>query len=590
MHYTTPLVIPNCVSNLQLDLSSSRGGFFQMKIAPKPKDETARLEALYRYQILDTVSEECFDNITEMAAQICNAPFSTITLIDENREWYKSRVGITDEEAPRNISFCAHTIIEDDLLIVPDALEDPRFFDNPFVLEDPPLRFYAGMSFSTADGYKLGTLCVMDKVPRELDEHQQQALRILSQQVTAQLELRRNLKLRVEADIQLNEYTNKLELLVTERTTELIEINKTLEQEVKQRKEVEREMRSSEDKFIKAFLCVPDAISIIKMKDGTFIDVNVAFEELSGHNREQVIGRTVFDLGFWANLSERDIMLKNLNETGQVRDLAVSLRHKSGELRDCLLSVERVKIGTKLCLLTVTRDITEHRLAERQIQISHNHLRDLMRRIEAAREEERTVIARDIHDELGQNLTGLRMDLSWLQNHLPKTLVKLRERARSMIELVDKTVDYVRALSSSLRPAMLDDIGLEAAIEWQIQGFRERTKCQCTLDLDCEKLDINIKRDTVIFRIFQEALTNVARHAQAQHVAVSLHQIDSCLLLTITDDGIGINEQNKMDSQSLGLIGMQERADAFGGHVEFETLAEGGTRIILSMPLASMAA
>jgi PAS domain S-box-containing protein len=561
-----------------------------MKIAPKPDNETARLEALYRYHILDTVNEECFDNITAMAAQICNAPFSTITLIDEDREWYKSRVGITDEEAPRDNSFCAHTILEDDLLIVPDALEDPRFFDNPFVLDDPPLRFYAGMSFRSADGYKLGSLCVMDKVPRELEEHQQQALRVLSQQVTAQLELRRNLKLRVEADIQLNIYTNKLEQRVNERTAKLTDTNKILEREVKHGREVERELRASEDKFIKAFFCVPDPISIIRMKDGLFIDINIAFEELSGYSREQVIGRTVSELDFWVDDDARNETLKVLKDKGHIRDIEVELRNESGDIRECLLSVERIRIGTEVCFLSIARDITEQYLAERQLKASNMQMRNLMLRIEAAREEERTTIARDIHDELGQNLTGLRMDLSWLLDHLPKTWKKLPGRTRSMIGLVDKTIDYVRALSSSLRPAMLDDIGLEAAIEWQFQGFRERTQCQCTLDLDCVGLDINKKRDTVIFRIFQEALTNVARHAQAKHVSVSLHRIDSCLLLTIMDDGIGIQEQNIMSSQALGLVGMQERADAYGGHLQFETLAEGGTRVSLSMPLASMAA
>jgi PAS domain S-box-containing protein len=246
--------------------------------------------------------------------------------------------------------------------------------------------------------------------------------------------------------------------------------------------------------------------------------------------------------------------------------------------------VEFDPAGKPVRMIGTVKDITEHKLAEIRLQISHNRLRDLMRRIEAAREEERTTIARDIHDELGQNLTGLKMDLSWLLEHLPKSWKKLPERIRSMIELVDTTVDYVRRLSSSLRPAMLDDLGLEAAIEWQLQGFKDRTNCQYTFDFSCKELNINKKRDTVIFRIFQEALTNIARHAQATHVAISLCQKDSQLVLTVADDGIGINEQNKMSGESLGLIGMQERADAGGGHVQIDTPEHGGTCVTLSMP------
>jgi GAF domain-containing protein len=141
--------------------------------------------------VLDTVPEELFDELTELAARICEAPIALISLVDEKRQWFKSRVGLNVTETSRDISFCAHAINQPDLFIVPDAALDPRFADNPLVTTDPKIRFYAGAPLVTTDGYALGTLCIIDKVPRELRPDQKQALRILARHVVSQLELRR---------------------------------------------------------------------------------------------------------------------------------------------------------------------------------------------------------------------------------------------------------------------------------------------------------------------------------------------------------------------------------------------------------------
>jgi anti-sigma regulatory factor (Ser/Thr protein kinase) len=155
--------------------------------------EQARLQALQRYRILDTDPEKAFDDLTILAAHICETPVALITLIDSKRQWFKSKVGITISETPREVSFCAMAIQQPDLFVVPDASQDPRFSSNPFVIADPKIRFYAGAPFSSADGHPLGTLCVVDVVPRQLTANQENALLSLSRQVQAQFELRRNL-------------------------------------------------------------------------------------------------------------------------------------------------------------------------------------------------------------------------------------------------------------------------------------------------------------------------------------------------------------------------------------------------------------
>lgn len=162
-----------------------------MKTSP-PKTEAKRLKVLWQYDVLDTVPEEVFDDLTELAAKICEAPIALISLVDEKRQWFKSKVGVSLRETSRDISFCAHAIQHDGLFIVPDATKDKRFAKNPLVTSDPKIRFYAGAPLVTPDGYALGTLCVLDKVPRELRPDQKQAMRVLARHVMTQLELRRH--------------------------------------------------------------------------------------------------------------------------------------------------------------------------------------------------------------------------------------------------------------------------------------------------------------------------------------------------------------------------------------------------------------
>ncbi len=165
-----------------------------MIVPPDPPDETSRLASLYKYDILDTEAEKDFDDVVNLAASVCQTPISTITLIDKRRQWFKARLGVESTETPREQAFCAHAILDDAMLVVPDATRDVRFNDNPLVTGRPDIRFYAGMPLTMPDGSRLGTLCVIDRKPRELNEVQKNCLRILGQQVVHQLELRLKIK------------------------------------------------------------------------------------------------------------------------------------------------------------------------------------------------------------------------------------------------------------------------------------------------------------------------------------------------------------------------------------------------------------
>jgi GAF domain-containing protein len=190
-------------------------------VIEKPVNEAGRVAALEKYAILDTDAEQSFDDLTLLASFICKTPMALISLVDEDRQWFKSRVGIKASETSRDIAFCSTAILQSDVFVVPDALKDDRFRDNPLVVSDPHVRFYAGAPLINEDGYALGTLCVVDREPRELAPDQKDALKALSRLVLAQLEFRRNLILLKEA---LTDRTREEH----ERQNELVHVQETL--------------------------------------------------------------------------------------------------------------------------------------------------------------------------------------------------------------------------------------------------------------------------------------------------------------------------------------------------------------------------
>jgi len=213
------------------------------------------------------------------------------------------------------------------------------------------------------------------------------------------------------------------------------------------------------------------------------------------------------------------------------------------------------------------------------------YLRALAMRLQSVQEDEQRRIARDIHDELGQALTALKMDLSWLSNRLPAGSEPLQQKAKTMSGLIDGMVRTVREVSARLRPEVLDELGLVAAIKWQARDFEVRAGIRCKVDAPVEDLAIDLACATAVFRVFQELLTNVARHAPANQVDVSLHMLDSNVQLEVRDNGRGIRDAEIRNPASLGLLGMRERVVAFGGRVKLEARGSGGTRATVTIPI-----
>jgi PAS domain S-box-containing protein len=243
----------------------------------------------------------------------------------------------------------------------------------------------------------------------------------------------------------------------------------------------------------------------------------------------------------------------------------------------------------------VIRDITERKRAEEELKTSREELRQLAAHLQSARETERTAIAREIHDELGQDLTGLKMDLAMLEDLIiehvrPPAINEMTDRIDSMSHLLDTTVHAVRKIISELRPVLLDKLGLTAAIEWQAEEFQSRTgiTCDCFITAD----DAAFERDaaTAVYRIFQESLTNVMRHAGATRVSVSFGKEDDVYELEIRDNGKGIDDDAAARTKSFGLIGMRERAHMFNGTVTVTGEEGKGTTVTLTIPAAGLKA
>jgi PAS domain S-box-containing protein len=294
---------------------------------------------------------------------------------------------------------------------------------------------------------------------------------------------------------------------------------------------------------------------------------------------------------FWANV----VVTALRNAKGNLQGFAkvtrdLTERHgKEEQLTKAkeLLELRAEQRATVLARLNdeLRTEISERARAEEQLRASRDQLRALAARLQSVREEERTSIAREIHDELGQACTAIKMDLALIGRMATKRQTRLRAKAKSAIELVDGMIVTLRRIASDLRPRTLDDLGLTAALEWQAQEFESRTGMRCRVTLPQDPLVLDSERSTAIFRIFQESLTNVARHAKATRVQARLEREVNQLIFEVRDNGRGFAPEEARARKSLGLVGMQERALLLNGELKLEGVPGAGTTMTLRIPL-----
>jgi len=273
--------------------------------------------------------------------------------------------------------------------------------------------------------------------------------------------------------------------------------------------------------------------------------------------------------------------------TSEKFDFEFRVRRSNAEVRFvmALNEVVRDRKGEALSLLGTLQDVTEHRLAEAQLKRNHEELRRLADHIQSAREDERISVAREIHDEMAQSLTAQKIDLVRLRSRLPEDDTYLTGLSGDILQSINQTIHSVQRILTELRPALLDDLGLLAAIEWQVDQFQQRTEMQCQLSLPDEEPVLTHKERTALFRIMQESLSNILRHSNATQMHLELTVEGHWLLMNISDNGIGLSEIDVLDSKSFGLMGMRERAHIFGGSVNIEGEFGKGTTVSTRIPL-----
>jgi len=259
--------------------------------------------------------------------------------------------------------------------------------------------------------------------------------------------------------------------------------------------------------------------------------------------------------------------------------------HRDGRELPAEIALSPLTLEGELCILAFVRDIGRRVQEEDELRRSQEQMRALSDRLLTLREEERARVSRSMHDEIGQMLTGIKMDIAWLQRRLDPGQEPLLDKTKAMSELIDAAVQAVRRVATELRPGILDDLGLEAAVEWQLQEFQRRTDIHCTLISDMMEGSLDAGKTTTAFRILQEALTNVVRHTQASQVEVVLTGNAAELTLVVRDDGRGITGSERDHPRSIGLLGMSERARMRGGKLEIQGVAGKGTTVTLRLPL-----
>ena len=353
------------------------------------------------------------------------------------------------------------------------------------------------------------------------------------------------------------------------------------------RKRVEQSLRESEERFRILFEQAGVGVAIIDTLTSRFVQVNQKYSDIVGYSPEEMQQTTFMAIthpddreGDWGKMQQ-------LRE-GAIRGFSMEKRyfHKRGRVVWVNLTVSPLwRIGEPaLFHVAAVEDITERKRSEVALRKSQEELNRLYQQVRSAREEERKRIAREIHDELGQNLTVLKIDLAWLKNRLPKGAEPLGEKISAMDHILDATLQTVQRVSAELRPGILDALGLASAVDWYVRDFEKRAEIQCDLAIEPYEIHADPAMATDIFRILQEALTNVARHSQANWARVRLKQTAEDISLAVSDNGIGISEQQSSNPSSLGLLGMRERIATLGGALEITSLPGEGTTVWISIP------
>jgi PAS domain S-box-containing protein len=563
-----------------------------MKPAPLPPGEPQRLAALHDCALLDTLPEQCFDDLTKLASHICGVPIALISLVDSERQWFKSKVGIDASETPRDVAFCGHVILHPDVMVVSDALQDERFHDNPLVTGSPGVRFYAGAPLEIDGGLRLGTLCVIDTVPRELSDVQRDALAVLARQVVAQIELRRKVVALQEANLrqslfekQLQRFNDEMMALVTLRTRELqrerdraelyfdIAGNMMVVADLEGR--IERANRKAAD-----VLCRPDAS--LQGKDW----FELCFPADERAEARHFFHRLVVD----DRKSEQRFRGRVVTADGRFRTIAwhtTRLVDEQGRIKG---------------LLGVGEDITGRLEAE-------DHLRRTLDELERSNMGLQQFVHVASHD--------LREPINSILN-FARLLVRDRDGANAAV--TDRYINYILRGGERLR-MLVDDLLAFVRIE-NSEPRMERVELDEAVEETRQALADAIERSgarisvgslpairgdrTLIGLLLQNLISNAIkfrRPGESPEITVSASRDEEAVRICVTDNGIGVAEsfhekifgvfqrlhsRSEYEGTGLGLALSRRVADMHGAQLSVTSRENEGSSFMLALPLSSL--
>lgn len=357
-------------------------------------------------------------------------------------------------------------------------------------------------------------------------------------------------------------------------------------EDITERRYLESLLEESEERYRRLFETANDGILLLEKREGTVTHANPAVTKMLGYSKEEFIGKKLEAIGISLNIDDIQQMIIMLNRHGIIHNEDIPIRTKAGQtIYTDIYLVDRARLFQ--CNI---RDITERKLADDASINYQSQLRALAGHLQSIREDERANIAREIHDSLGQATTGLKIELTNLKDIIPKSSDKkkndtIHKMINEMNEQINSLIESVRRISSELRPGVLDDLGLIAALEWQLQDFGNRNRINTVYSSTIDSISLNEKTTTALFRIFQESLTNITRHAKATKVELRVKKMQNQLILEIEDNGRGITEAEILDKSSLGIMGMKERSILIGGEITFSGKPGEGTIVSVITPV-----